>query len=506
MKGYGVIVLAGCAWVLGSGCAGLLNKGRQSLLLESTPPGATVTVNGAPRGETPLTYHYRPDDGPELNVEFQLAGHQLETFLVRPRESAGVLLADAMLLHVPFLVDHRSAARYRLPVAGIHANLYREARPDMTRYLVPITALRTALGERPDLGTANGSTLRLERDGPFRELLAPDMLANAVQAGARNTWLDVRTARLGSARGDEAVQRAKLHLRPEITAVQGRLTKRQGRYHGPVELAVDWHFHSSARTDSLLFTVPMRTTYHAAADPEGDLVNRALAHAARLLADDMDLHARLGEHYHAGLARTKGAAVELATPTPIAYNGRREMFSALVNAVATVQAGDGHGSGFVISHDGHLITNAHVVGREPVVKVRFGQGFSLDAQVLKVNTDFDLALLKVPATDLPALTIGDDQALMLGEELHAIGTPVDAALGQSIARGILSGMRQLEGRTYIQTDVSINPGNSGGPLIDADGRVVGVTTMKIGGSGLEGLGFAVPISVALEMLNIRMTP
>lgn len=72
-----------------------------------------------------------------------------------------------------------------------------------------------------------------------------------------------------------------------------------------------------------------------------------------------------------------------------------------------------------------------------------------------------------------------------------------------MSRGILSGKREFEGRHYLQTDVSINPGNSGGPLIDETGRVVGVATMKLSGKGLEGLGFGVPISAAIEMLNIQ---
>src|SRR5204862_5468041 len=122
--------------------------------------------------------------------------------------------------------------------------------------------------------------------------------------------------------------------------------------------------------------------------------------------------------------------------------------------------------------------------------------------VVKVNRDMDLALLKVQASDLPALTIGNDKQLQLGEEIFAIGTPLDISLGQSVSRGILSGTREIEGRSYLQTDVSINPGNSGGPLIDETGAVVGVTTLKISGRGLEGLGFGVPISVAIEMLNI----
>jgi len=217
------------------------------------------------------------------------------------------------------------------------------------------------------------------------------------------------------------------------------------------------------------------------------------------------LQERLGGHYGTSIALSKGGEVLLSTPPAIVFNSRREMIPALVKAVVTIQTDKGHGSGFIVSKDGYLITNEHVVGNESIVRVKFEQGFTLDAQVVKVNKDFDLALVKVQATDLPALTIGDDSALMLGEEIFAIGTPLDATLGQSVSRGVLSGRRELDGRNYLQTDVSINPGNSGGPFIDEDGKVVGVATMKISGKGLEGLGFGVPISVALEMLNIRMT-
>src|SRR5690606_8256824 len=139
-----------------------------------------------------------------------------------------------------------------------------------------------------------------------------------------------------------------------------------------------------------------------------------------------------------------------------------------------VEVKDGHGSGFLITTDGYIMTNAHVVGTSATAKIRFEQGFTLEGQVVKVNPDFDVALIKVAGNDLPALSMGDDEALQLGEELFAIGTPLDEQLGQSVTRGIMSGKREIEGRKFIQTDVSINPGNSGGPLIDAEGKVVGV--------------------------------
>jgi serine protease Do len=81
---------------------------------------------------------------------------------------------------------------------------------------------------------------------------------------------------------------------------------------------------------------------------------------------------------------------------------------------------------------------------------------------------------------------------------------LDEQLGQTVTRGIMSGRREFEGRAFLQTDVSINPGNSGGPLIDETGKVVGICTRKVRDSGVEGIGFAVPTSKLLEMLNIRM--
>ncbi len=492
--------------VMAGGCAGLLNKGRQDMVLESSPSGAQVVLNGRELCVTPCAYSYHPDDGRDLQVEFQLAGHDPARFDVRPKESGGVLFLEAMLFHIPYIVDHQSPSLYRMPVDRIRADLYRTERPQQTRHLVPITGLRSALGQQPDLGTLDGRVAKMDKAGPYGDLLDPDQLTGAVQSGLRETWVEARPARLGSTKGDELVQQAKLHLRPEIISINGVLAKKSNRINGPVEMTMNWQFFSASKTDSLLFSLPMTTTYHANHLMPGDLVHKAMAHAARKLAEDNELPVRLAEHYNAGLARSKGGEVVLAKPAPIKFQGRKDMLTALVKAVGTVQAGGGHGSGFLITNDGYMITNEHVVGREPVVKVRFEQGFTLDAQVLKVNKDFDLALLKVPATDLPALTFGNDKALMLGEELFAIGTPVDAALGQSVTRGILSGHREREGRTYIQTDVSINPGNSGGPLIDEAGHVVGVTTMKLSGRGVEGLGFAVPISVALEMLNLRWEP
>ncbi len=489
-----------------SGCASIINaKGTQSLTINSAPSAAVVYMNGNEKGTTPYVYTYAPDDGEEVLFELRLPGHQSATMNLRPERNNAVLFADAMLLHIPYLADKNAPRLYYLPANEITVDLYKEQGEVAMRHMLPIVGFTSELVNRSDLGKVYNKAVKLDKESPFRDLSQPELLGSSVANGLRNSWLDARVVRQGTTKGDEAVQKAKMYLRPAIRSFKAELQGERNKCYGPVVLEMDWNILSALAIDSTLVSVPQRTTYHAKGERPIDVVNLAITHAARLFVEEEGLQERLMGHYGSSIALSKGGEVSIAVPDPILFNSRREMIPALVKAVVTIQTDGGHGSGFMVSSDGYLITNEHVVGNESMVRVRFEQGFNLDAQVVKVNKDFDLALLKVQANELPALTIGDDSILMLGEELFAIGTPLDATLGQSVSRGVLSGRRELDGRNYLQTDVSINPGNSGGPFIDVDGKVVGVATMKISGKGLEGLGFGVPISVALEMLNINMT-
>ncbi len=492
------------AALLFSGCASILNKGDHSVTLYSDPAGATVHVNGNQKGTTPFTYDYSPEDGEEVTIELRLTGYRATTLTIRPSMNGGVLFADAMLLGIPYMVDRKSADLYDLPVKEYRVQMYKEVKEDLSHYVVPIAGMDITLGARPDLGKFGGRKITMDKDGIFKDLNYADPLTSAITSGLKGSWMETRAVRLGTTKGDEAVQRSKIYMRPELKKVRADLKGKKDNCHGQMELAVDWKFLSGTAKDSILFTHSTNTIYYVSSSNVRDLVTNAMTHAARLLLEDPELHDRIAAAYGAGLVLSKGKEMTLAKPAPIAFEGRKDMFTALVKAVVTIQTENGHGSGFLVTNDGYMITNEHVVKGESQVKVKFEQGFTLDGQILKTNKDFDLALIKVSATDLPALSIGDDQALSLGEEIYAIGTPLDASLGQSLTRGILSGRREIEGFHFLQTDVSINPGNSGGPLVDENGKVVGVATMKISGKGLEGLGFGVPISKALEMLNLTI--
>jgi serine protease Do len=153
------------------------------------------------------------------------------------------------------------------------------------------------------------------------------------------------------------------------------------------------------------------------------------------------------------------------------------------------------GSGFVIEDDGLIVTNNHVVDNADSVKVRLSDNREFDAKVMGTDEQTDLALLKIDATNLPELKLGDSDAVRVGEDVIAVGNPF--GLGGTVTRGIVSAMaRDIDAGPYvdfIQTDAAINRGNSGGPLLNLEGEVIGVNSAIYSpNGGSVGVGFAIP--------------
>lgn len=160
------------------------------------------------------------------------------------------------------------------------------------------------------------------------------------------------------------------------------------------------------------------------------------------------------------------------------------------------------GSGFIISSDGYILTNNHVVQGADEIIVRLSDRRELDAELIGADERADLALLKVKATGLPEVEMGNSDKLKVGEWVLAIGSPF--GFDYSVTAGIVSALgRSLPNESYvpfIQTDVAINPGNSGGPLFNLDGEVVGINSQIYTRSGgFMGVSFAIPISVAMDV-------
>jgi serine protease Do len=189
----------------------------------------------------------------------------------------------------------------------------------------------------------------------------------------------------------------------------------------------------------------------------------------------------------------------------------RELVTRLGEAVVQVRTPSGLGSGFIINEEGFLITNFHVIENETQISVEVYHQKSGELErhsykqvkIIAINKFQDLALLKIDDKDAPKfahISLGDSEALSVGERVFAIGSPL--GLERTVTEGILSTKtRQLQGDLYLQTTAQINPGNSGGPLFNLRGEVVGVTNMKI--TFGEGLGFAIPVESVKYFLNHR---
>ena len=186
---------------------------------------------------------------------------------------------------------------------------------------------------------------------------------------------------------------------------------------------------------------------------------------------------------------------------------------------ATAQA---TGSGIIISEDGYIVTNNHVVdtsstssysyyelSKATSIKVKlnsetYGDDATFDATVVGQDSQTDLAVLKIEKDGLTAAEFADSDQAVVGEFVMAVGSPL--GLDTTVTQGIISAVnRQVESDgvvyTCIQTDAAINSGNSGGALVNSDGQVIGINTLKLSGSGVEGIGFAIPINSTLEVID-----
>ena len=171
----------------------------------------------------------------------------------------------------------------------------------------------------------------------------------------------------------------------------------------------------------------------------------------------------------------------------------------------------GGGSGVIISPDGYIVTNNHVVEDASEVKVTLNDNRTFTAKVIGTDPTTDVALVKIDATDLPNIPFGESDALRLGEWVLAIGSPY--GLQSTVTAGIISAKArnldiipsQFRIESFIQTDAAVNPGNSGGALVNMKGEVIGINSAKLASTEVEGMGYAIPItrvsSIIEELMN-----
>lgn len=167
------------------------------------------------------------------------------------------------------------------------------------------------------------------------------------------------------------------------------------------------------------------------------------------------------------------------------------------------------GSGVIFHRDGYIVTNNHVVEGASELLVSLADGRVVSGRIVGTDAFTDLAVVRIDAEDLPVAVFGDSDLLRVGEVAIAIGNPLGQDFAHTVTAGIISGINrkiQQGERTFtlVQTDAAINPGNSGGPLCNGAGQVIGINTIKFTSTGIEGMGFAIPINIVRRVVNELM--
>lgn len=217
----------------------------------------------------------------------------------------------------------------------------------------------------------------------------------------------------------------------------------------------------------------------------------------------------------AGATQTVDNGVELSTveiskKVGPAVVGITSQIQTALSFFGTTTTSEGAGSGIIISEDGYIVTNNHVIDGATKVTVTLNTGSEYDAKVIGKDEKTDLAVLKIkPDETITVAELGDSTKLQVGEKAVAIGNPLGMEFFGSTTQGIISAVNRtinVENRTMnvIQTDAAINSGNSGGALVNSYGQVIGINAVKISSSTVEGMGFAIPISEAMPIISDLM--
>jgi S1-C subfamily serine protease len=281
-----------------------------------------------------------------------------------------------------------------------------------------------------------------------------------------------------------------------------RWAERGGEYtqRGRIDMRIEWQIYSVAE-GKVLARIPTDGGFETdkiVGPTLTPFLKAAFAENVRALIMSPDFRRIVTSSGVKDEAPTKKAPVAIALrtssgATPISEDAK---------AAVTIHAGDGMGSGVLISSDGYILTNHHVVGEAGRVRITWGDRTESVGEVVRSDPARDVALIKAQAVSGSPIPIRH-RPVELGEPVFAIGTPLDEALQNTVTKGVVSGTRLVNGHAFIQSDAPVTHGNSGGPLVDRNGFVIGLTDWGVDPKAGSSLNFFIPIEEALKALAIE---
>ena len=274
---------------------------------------------------------------------------------------------------------------------------------------------------------------------------------------------------------------------------------------GTASMTIDWQLYSRLES-RVVAKATIASTFTSKAAVKGGVeyyMARNFEENLKLLAADPTIRAALS-----GPSAATGAAIKPPPLPPIAVSGTVGIAPRPIDqaskSVVVIFAGEGMGSGVLISREGFILTDAHVVGDAASVRLRWADGKTAVGTVLRTHKVRDVALLKVDAAGYEPLPLNVAPPAV-GSTVFAIGAPESQQFEGTLTRGVVSAVRDMQGLTYIQSDVTTGPGGSGGPLLDEKGYVVGLTVLAVGrDTTSSGLNFFTPVKDVIDFLALDL--
>lgn len=479
--------------LVASSCATILSKTKKSVYINANVQGAKIfDEKNQLLGSTPMRYFPTKIETKKLIIEKE--GYASQSVTLNYTEKLGFVILDAMLLCIPCLVDYPTKNIYSFDKDSINVKLQRVFKDDVPHVSLIIDDAQWQIKDGSVIGKDRKELIYFKKSH-FDSYLYKEAFCKA-SAQSRYTILNCgRTENsdfkyIGKSNTYMAVANFK--------TLQIEKGYKNSEWLSNISYDAEITFSKSGKT---IKTVPVSLRQKGVSIENKPLIAVMLYDAIINIFNNDTIYDELIKlKQDTSLSTYK--RLELANIKLPEFSKNKDLFKHLMKGVVTIEHDKGHGSGFIISQDGYIITNYHVIKNKQIVNIKFNESITLAADVVRGDAEYDVALLKLSGNGFTSLPMIHSDSISSGEDVFAIGTPEDISLGQSVTKGIVSGKRKFEDKIYIQTDVTINSGNSGGPLLNEKGQVVGMVTMKLVGDGVEGLGFCVPSNQIMEILNI----
>lgn len=487
-------------FILSTSCATILAGKKDDIkvyITSNVPEAKVYDSENRLLGTTP--FYYLPiKTNEEQKLKVVKENYETQEIKITLKEKLGFVFLDALFLGIPYIYDKVNGAIYEADINSIAVFLPRIYSKTDEKLNVIFEDVEWKIDEGKSIGFDGDKPIFFKKSNISSFIYKNTLCETSNKSRVVGVNCD----------DDEVESNLLVHantitIKPVINSMKIKSEYVKRKYVSSIDLNVTWLFNK--RGDRTVLEVKDLIAFKGADLSLKSLIAQALkASLTNVASNDSLFKSLMDESKNNTDPISLFKKIELVTTQIPAFTKNKDLIQYLMKGVVTIKHNDGHGSGFFIDENGYLITNYHVIKGKTTVDVQLNESITLSAEIIRSDEVYDVALLKVNGKDFRALTLLNSDSALAGEDVFAIGTPADISLGQSVTKGIISGRRKIGEKVFIQTDVAINSGNSGGPLLNEDGKVIGMVTMKLVGGGVQGIGFCVPTNTILEVLNITL--